>query len=540
EGLSGMANNGTVKAEGFLAFLVQDAQVSTGKYALAAMLLALAIVLQKVLYPEIDAREPPPMKPKIPIIGHLVGIIQHQSQYLKVLENRNAAIATLPILNGKIYAVWDPFLIQAVYRNRNLSFEPYAVEFAYKSLGFSKETNKLLQEQGHSLVPEFFEGIQVGMGSKYVHRMNTNALSYVATMLENMSQGSESFQAANFFVWVRDLMTVATTEALYGPGNPFKNHPNLLEDAWIYERDLTKVMIGIFPSITARECFYARKRVQTALGQYYESKLDLHEDAAQVVKNRAAVLRKYGITGEQVGIFEISMLHVSTANTIPALFWFIMHVFTRPNLVSRLREEVLPVAQHGGDGQVTIEIGSLDERCPLLFSCYREAIRVSNRAVGNRRVMEDTTISDGNGNTYFLKKGCDLQLSAQVEHSLEKAWGPNALAFLPERFLEKGIKENTEQERLKRASYVPFGGGKSLCPGRHFAFAETLGFVTSLLLGFEVAVLDEGGNVTNKMPEAAGCSLSTSVQKPVNNGEGFGVRIQRRQGWGKVTWRYNS
>lgn len=141
------------------------------------------------------------------------------------------AIATLPILNGKLYGVWDPVLIQSVYRNRNLSFAPFAVEFAQRELGFNNETLKLLQNDT-SLIPEFFEGIHVAMTAKYLHRMNANALSYISDSLNGLCKGGEPYECTNFFIWVRDLMTMATAEALYGPGNPFRKDASLMRDTW--------------------------------------------------------------------------------------------------------------------------------------------------------------------------------------------------------------------------------------------------------------------------------------------------------------------
>lgn len=64
-------------------------------------------------------------------------------------------IATLPILNGKLYAIWDPTLVQSAYRNKDLSFEPFAAEFAQKDLGLSNDVAKLLRET--DLVPDFLE-----------------------------------------------------------------------------------------------------------------------------------------------------------------------------------------------------------------------------------------------------------------------------------------------------------------------------------------------------------------------------------------------
>lgn len=34
---------------------------------------------------DIDPREPPLLKPKVPVIGHLIGILWHQSVYLEKL-----------------------------------------------------------------------------------------------------------------------------------------------------------------------------------------------------------------------------------------------------------------------------------------------------------------------------------------------------------------------------------------------------------------------------------------------------------------------
>lgn len=140
------------------------------------------------------------------------------------------AVATLPILNGKLYGIWEPTVIQSVYRNRLLSFEPFAVEFAQREIGFSNEMLKVIQET--TLLPEFFDCIHKSMTADNLRQMNANALTYVSDALDGVCNGSETFKATNFFVWVRDLMTMATTEALYGPGNPLRNSASLMEDTW--------------------------------------------------------------------------------------------------------------------------------------------------------------------------------------------------------------------------------------------------------------------------------------------------------------------
>jgi hypothetical protein len=47
--------------------------------------LALIVSLAHLLSPPHDGREPPVLKPRIPVIGHLLSIIRHQSTFLSRL-----------------------------------------------------------------------------------------------------------------------------------------------------------------------------------------------------------------------------------------------------------------------------------------------------------------------------------------------------------------------------------------------------------------------------------------------------------------------
>ncbi|KAF6816519.1 hypothetical protein CSOJ01_02901 [Colletotrichum sojae] len=541
EALGEMAGNGTAKAGSFLTFLVQDIQRSPAIYTTFAVLLALLVFVGKLSSPALDPREPPVMRSRIPVIGHLIGMIQHGPHYFKSIEYRNMAIATLPILGGKMYGVWDPILGQAVHRNKALTFEPFAVEFAQRELGFGDDKLKLLQES--TMIYEFFEGIHVAMTPSNVRRMNANALRYVAEVLAKT--GDKPFETSNAFLWVRNLITMATADALYGHENPLKKDPGLLDELWAFDNDLARLMMNIAPSITARRSYQARARLQAALAVYYTAKHDLNEDAAQITRNRAAVFRNHGLDGHDIGVFEVALLHVATANTIPTLFWFVAYVFTNQDVMARLRDEVKAIATHGEKDEVTLDISAIDEKCPLLLSCYREAIRISNKGTGNRRVLEDTTISDGQGRSYLLKKGTNLQLSAEVFHTMERVWGPDRDEFVADRFVQptttaRGNQEKLDAEKLKKASWVPFGGGKHLCPGRNFAFAENLGFVASLVLGYEVTALDDNNNPTSKPPAVSPCAFTSAASKPVREGEGFGMRVEKRKGWEQTKWLYTS
>lgn len=298
-------------------------------------------------------------------------------------------------------------------------------------------------------------------------------------------------------------------------------------------------MLNIFPSVTARHAYQARAQIQEALKVYYAGFGDHHEDAATITRCRATTLRNNGIKNEDVGAFEIALLHVATSNTIPTLFWLLAFVFSRPELVERLREEGTAAIEQGADNETIVNIDTLSDSCPLLVSCYREAIRLCNKAIGNRRVMADTTISDGKGNSYLLKEGVNVQMPSDPLHHLEEVWGPNPEEFDAERFLDQNKGPKDEKAKAKRISFVPFGGGRHLCPGRNFAFAENLGLLVAMVVGYEVTT-SRGGDSTVEIPAIQRCSLAAAVCKPEDNGNGFGMRIKRRQGWESASWKFKS
>ncbi|KAJ4127784.1 hypothetical protein NW768_008057 [Fusarium equiseti] len=524
-----MTANVTSSPSGFLGFVVEDVKQSPGNYLIALGVLFVSVLLHKISTPSLDPREPPFLKPAFPIIGHFYGMMKYQNTYLKRLYDKHQRqIATLPILGGKLYVIFDPAIIQSAYRKKTLSFQPFAVEFAQRELLISDETHKKLKHT--DLVPDFFAAIHPAMAGEHIHRMNANALNYIAKDVNSIKKGS-ALGHGNVWLWLRDVVTMATSEALYGPENPLREDPSLLEDLWTFEAGLNVLLVNILPAITAPKAHQARARLQAALGKYYAAQKYEHEDAAEIVRGRAYPFVKHNVPGEEIGHIELALLHVGTANTIPTLYWFFVNVFSRPDLVQQMRYEVLPIIKRDGDKGI-VDVTILDDKCPLLVSCYREGIRLSNQAGSNRRVLEDTTVTDSNGNSYLLKKGENLQISALVSHTLD-TWGEDISTFKPDRFIE--TKENLEADKARRAAFIPFGGGRHLCPGRTFAFAENLGLVACLLAGFDVELPDGP-----ELPAGKDCSFSQAALQPVNYGEGFGVKIQRREGWEDIQWSFKS
>ncbi|KAH7009976.1 hypothetical protein EDB80DRAFT_892083 [Ilyonectria destructans] len=66
------------------------------------------------------------------------------------------------MLNGKMYAIFDPQLIQAVLRKKDASFEPFVTDFAQKTFSLSAHTFAKVKSNSR-LVPDFTDDYSVNI-----------------------------------------------------------------------------------------------------------------------------------------------------------------------------------------------------------------------------------------------------------------------------------------------------------------------------------------------------------------------------------------
>ncbi|KAK4244311.1 cytochrome P450 [Corynascus novoguineensis] len=523
-----------------------------------AVSIALLFTLH-ALGPRVDPREPPLLKPRIPFIGHIVSMMRHQTQFhISLQRSTGRPIATLPMLAGKIYAVWDPYLIASGLRTKSLSTTPHLIDATPRATQVSKPAVDLINSpRGLQLFDHMIlHVIPSSLKGGSLQTMTTTALADVASQLTSLAPPSSSSAPVvlpSAWLWIRHLLTAATTRALYGEGNndnnPFATDPRAEPALWELERHLLQVALDM-PGAGGRAGRRAREELVAALAPYYAARRD--ENAASgIVRARAAAIRDAGMSDNDIARLEIMLPFAALANTVPLLFWLFCHVFSRPDVVERARREVegLVVTRKGsgGEEEVALQVtaSAVEERCPLLISCYRETQRVIVHQVCTRNALEDTVLTDRIGRQYLLKKGGVVQMIIGTSHNMPEYWGDDVDEFKPERFLNyrDGSRKGEDSDdgpgsaRAMRAAFQPFGGGIHLCPGRHFAFSEMMAVMATLLLGYEVEPLE---GTEWKLPPFATRSVIDAVTKPAKHGEGLGVRIKRRPGWEGVRWRYES
>lgn len=308
-----------------------------------------------------------------------------------------------------------------------------------------------------------------------------------------------------------------------------------------FERNIGALVINVLPSLTARKGHLGRERLAKAFTEYFAKKG--HESGSLLVRNRFKVCDDYNLSLEDTARFEIGGVVAITVSTIPAAFWMLYNVFSKPEVLALLRAEVGSVLETSNDENGltrTLNITKLRTACPILTSTFQETLRHSALGASLRLVVEDTIISG----QYLLKKGNVVQIPTHVLHFDSSLWGPSVADFDASRFVPDPTRFADPQEKKKKrappGALRPFGGGKNLCPGRHFAATEILGLVSMIFMRYDLHVVSASDEPPQKdggwaMPKSEKSSLAAVVREPDEDTE---VEVRLREGFEEGRWAF--
>ena len=187
--------------------------------------------------------------------------------------------------------------------------------------------------------------------------------------------------------------------------------------------------------------------------------------------------------GNQTGL-----LWASLANTIPAAFWCLFYVLQDTNAIDVIRQEIdtnLPVFSLND-----VEESSTSARewtpeqlnsCDYLESAVNETLRLAGSPMIVRKCKQPTELVLNDGRSLIVESNETVAWLAAVTHRDPKLF-PEPDKFIFDRFLHKNADTIS--------GFTPFGGGKSICPGRFFARNEIKICVALLLRFFDYKLLE--------------------------------------------------
>ncbi|KAL1845876.1 hypothetical protein Daus18300_014422 [Diaporthe australafricana] len=426
------------------------------------------------------AKEPTSISDTIPFFTPIINMVSKGGAFHRLMRDKyNLPIYTLRLPGSRMYVVNSPGLLTSIQAQfRTLSFTAIEANIAANLLGCKKATIDIMtrdvtKDEGYLMsYPKYVHSaLSSGPG---LDAMNRRAIEVLAKSLDEWSQkGATKIQ---LWQWTRHELLLASTESVYGPKNPYRDPA--MEKAWYtFEPKMMMFILNLFPSVFAKESFKAREYMVKVWEEYFDA--GSYEQGSELLKARVKINNNFKIALMETARIEVAGSQAILTNTLPGTFWMVYHLFSDPVVLQSIRNELSKGVRQDDDGTCTIDLAHVKSSCPILLSTFKETMRMYSTSTATRIAMQDCQLN----NQYLLKKGSTIMMPSAVQHTNLSVWGDTVDEFNHERFAP-GSK------RVNPVAFRGFGGGTTLCPGRHFASTEILMFSALLALRFDLHPMD--------------------------------------------------
>ncbi|KAF5575115.1 cytochrome P450 monooxygenase 4F5 [Fusarium pseudocircinatum] len=476
-------------------------------YSIAGFVL-LAYAAEWILSLFDDPREPKRLQSKIPLFGHLWGMMKYSSGYHGITSKQtNEEMYTVAIFNTKLYIAKTSRLIPLIQKtSKTLSFRPF-MQTAAKLMGDAKpETFEVF---GTEWVDSFSHAHKNGLATgpfldEQNLRMGDRALIDIEQLLPKEISGVSKL---NLLEWAQYAVVQTSACGIFGVEHPFLD-PKVDRAFWKWQSYLPLHMVNL--DITGQG-YAARQIVFDAFRKYNKN---LPNDVSFIYKERLRSMREAGIDEDDICKQQATFGTAAFANTVPIMYWTIYELFSRPDLLEEVRKEVIEQAVSGDkDSGFEVDVAALKTKCPLTLSVFQETQRLRHVHANIRKVTEDTLL-DGK---YLLKAGHYVMMPGQPVHTNTSTWGPTADQFDPYRF----TKDSSDR---KASSFVAWGAPPHLCPARQFASTEILIVVALLAVRSDIAPV-KGEWVKNPALNTGDMATVYTPKKSVE------VEVRKKEDW---------
>ncbi|KKZ66896.1 hypothetical protein EMCG_07392 [[Emmonsia] crescens] len=482
---------------------------------------------------------PPHVPYTIPLLGNALSFLDTRPglfwNRLLSWYPRETGACTLMLGGRPFHIVFHPVALEALFKNRELSRDGFIVDdIAIKGLGLEPAMAKKFFRHGDTdTTPMARTGrlpqeMHSWMNQDFIlksERVNELTAQFARLLREHLADDLDNCPPDGRQIklnrWLRGRMFHASTDMLLG-SSLLKEYPELEEDFFEFDRHFLSLFFGL-PSILNRKAHSAREKVFAGIIRWQNkmeeaiqqggkfSPAEGKVDWEPIFGSRANRVRQFyyrdiGIDVRTRAGLDAGFLIGITSNSTPAAGWILMNILDPSDkertLYHRVRAE-LDQIRRPSDGLPDIPrlLG-----LPLLNSIFQETLRLYVDVLVTRNVKEPLLLPVDNGRQLYFPPGGLLISPSWPTHRDSDHWtGPPADQFYPDRFLTPDpdtgkLHFSTSQNAGKM---FPFGGGKTVCPGRVFSKHEIFVTIAYILLNFDFDVLgcvNGKGSPTSQFP----------------------------------------
>ncbi|KAK5175738.1 uncharacterized protein LTR77_000877 [Saxophila tyrrhenica] len=488
--------------------------------------------------------QPPQIPYTIPFLGNALGFLDTTPGRFWVdlfkWHPRSSGACTLLLGGRRTHILYTPTVISAMFKDKTLKRDVFEEELYQKVFVMPEDQLNYAISGKHS---------EHEMNAAYMtrpERVNELTVHFTRVLEEVLDKDAEEIvtkDGIGLYNWLRDRMFTASTTALFGE-EFFKYYPNYCEDFFYFDMQFMSFFFG-FPMREA-----SRRREQTFEKLQAWSKA-MHEKSggtpvdpegpaweplfgSRLNRARQINYKERKLNARSSSALDLGITFGLSSNVIPATGWMLMNILNPkgdPNLLGRVLAELKEAEKSDGSIDVPVLINQ-----PLIQSIWTETLRLYADVLITRNATQDTVLPmDEDGKTFIqLKKGDNVFAPSWIGHRDPEAWADDRApteTFYADRFLQPD-PQNPEKMVFSMTAvgkFYPFGGGRTICPGRVFAKQEALGALAMILLRFDFEVLgfvDKDGKGTEEFVQPALVYPGTAALAP---GGDMKVRMRRRE-----------
>jgi cytochrome P450 len=392
---------------------------------------------------------------------------------MQACQARYGDVFTLSFPGVRRTVLMNPLDWPGYFKSRDLDFEAVGLEMAARAFGFTmKQIEQIDYDEARAQVTTFMRGDPL---QAMTERMQTKLEERLFTAT------SGAWREDTLHRWANEHVFAAGADALFGDGA----YDERLKQAYtVVDRRFGLLAMGVPAWLIT-----GARRAQRELAECVAVK---RPNAAQLLRERDALFEPHALDPAIRGHFDSGLMWAAQTNTISAAFWTILHVLRDPRARAAIHDEVRAIV---GDEPPTAPGARLFSKAELksmvkLESAIDEVNRLTTSPLVPRRALRDVMLTLHDGRRIQVFEGEDLMLFTPSAHYDPDIYeSPNEFRF--DRFLadEGGAKQWHKDGQRVHFFLMPFGGGKSMCPGRFFAINEFKITVATLLAWFDIELL---------------------------------------------------
>ncbi|KAI1413780.1 cytochrome P450 [Hypoxylon sp. FL1857] len=425
-----------------------------------------------------DVKEPTLVSTSIPFLSPIFGMARWNMGFYNYMRDKypHLPIYTLRLPGTRLYIVNSTALIPVIQRQwRTLLFPPVTARASEAAMGGSKEAMDIMRRDmvtDNGLLPGFIKVVHPTLAAgPALDELSGKVIKVITDSLDKLASNGPT--RVKMFEWVRQELLLATTDGvkhrnLFQPSSYSPNLYNKFHPAIMF------LMLNLLPHWVFKQGIQGREQVVKSFALYQLE--GGFNEGSTFIQRWVKHFTAQGIPEPDIARFHVGSMFALVANTIPTALWTIYHIVSEPSVLEACREEVSHAVQET-EGVCIIDSDYIKNSCPTLLSTFQEVMRF--HGMGNSvRVADEDQMLDGK---YLIKKGGLVMIPTRVQHRLRSVWGDDVDILNHRRFLKRA-----GANRHNPVAFRGFGGGTTLCPGRHFATTEILLFAAMILLRFDV------------------------------------------------------